>query len=422
MNATRLYPARQFAFFRIVFGLYLFVHFAQLIPWAGELFSRTGMLGDARLNFTHGILPNPLEHWDTPAFATGFIAVLTLLAGLFTLGIARRTTALLLWFGWACLFNRNNLILNPGLPYVGLLLLLCALVPLGEPWSLGSRPAAPEWKLPAMIYWVAWWLLMLGYTASGLWKLDSPSWLDGSALHHLLTNPLARPNFLRSLLLDLPPLCLQLLTWLALAGEILALPLALFRRTRWLAWTWMLAMHLGLLCVVDFADLTLGLVMIHLFTFDLGWLPKAVAGRASGDYSRRRMLVLFDGQCALCHGWVKFLLARDRRGTFRFAPQQGTTAAPYFVRHGLTEVALRSVVVVLDADGPNERLLLKSDAALEALADLGGPWRVLLVFRWVPRVVRDWVYDFIAKHRYRWFGTTDACLLPPPGSMSRMLP
>jgi predicted DCC family thiol-disulfide oxidoreductase YuxK len=422
MNATRLYPAWQFAFFRIVFGLYLFVHFAQLIPWAGELFSRTGMLGDARLNFTHGILPNPLERWDTPAFATGFLAMLTLLAGLFTLGIARRTTALLLWFGWACLFNRNNLILNPGLPYVGLLLVLCALVPPGEPWSFRRRPADPDWKLPAMIYWVAWWLLMLGYTASGLWKLDSPSWLDGSALHHLLTNPLARPNFLRSLLLELPSPCLQVLTWLALAGEILTLPLALFRRTRWLAWTWMLAMHLGLLCVVNFADLTLGLVMIHLFTFDLGWLPKAVAGPAGEDYSRRRMLVLFDGQCALCHGWVKFLLARDRRGTFRFAPQQGTTAAPYFARHGLTDVALRSVVVVLDADGPNERLLLKSDAALEALAALGGLWRALLAFRWVPRVVRDWVYDFIAKRRYRWFGTTDACLLPPPGSMSRMLP
>lgn len=134
------------------------------------------------------------------------------------------------------------------------------------------------------------------------------------------------------------------------------------------------------------------------------------------------MLVLFDGHCALCHGWVKFLLARDRRGTFRFAPQQGTTATPYFARHGLADVSLRSVVVVLDADRPGERVLLKSDAALAALAALGGPWKLLAAFRWVPRGLRDWVYDFIARNRYRWFGTTDACLLPPPGSQSRMLP
>lgn len=411
MNTTKPMSAWQFTLFRVVFGAYLVVHFAQLVPWAGELFSSEGVLPDARLNFTHGYLPNPLEHFQSAVFAKSFIATLAILAVLFTLGIGRRVCAVLLWYGWACLFNRNNLISNPGIPYVGLLLLLSTLVPAGEPLAFRSR-RDPAWRMPATIYWGAWMLLVVGYTYSGAWKLFSPSWLDGSALHHLLTNPLARPGIFRDLLLSLPDALLRVLTWAALAGELLALPLCLSRRGRCVAWVSMLAMHLGVMLVVDFADLTLGMVMIHLFTFDPEWLPAR---------REQRTLVLFDGECGLCDRTVNFLLAEDTAQALRFAPLQGPTAAPLLRKHSLDAQPLRSVISVECEGAANERALVKSAAVAAALDSIGGLWRVSAwMMRLVPRPVRDAAYDFIAARRHKWF--PPACRLARPGDSARLLP
>lgn len=272
MNTTITLPGRQFAAFRILLGTYLTVHFLQVVPCAAELFSAQGMLPDAKLNFTHGILSNPLEHWGTPAFATGFVMALALLSVAYGAGLWRRTCAVLLWFGWACLFNRNNLISNPSIPYIGLLLQLTALVPAGEPWSLGRRD--PAWKFPSSAYWVAWILMATGYTFSGWAKCSSPSWLDGTAMWHVLQNPLARPGLARDLMLQLPEGVLHLLTWGCLAAELLFVPLSFHRFTRIIAWSSMALMHLGILLVVDFADLSVGMLMIHAFTFDPSWFRR----------------------------------------------------------------------------------------------------------------------------------------------------
>jgi hypothetical protein len=150
----RQISGRQFALFRVALGVYLAVHFAQLIPYGAELFSNQGMIGDARLNLTFGIFPNPLAIWDSPECVTTFLAGLTILSLVLAAGIFRRSAALLLWFGWACLFNRNNLIINPSLPYIGMLLLLSALVPLGENWS--REKTRPGWRFPPRVYWAAW--------------------------------------------------------------------------------------------------------------------------------------------------------------------------------------------------------------------------------------------------------------------------
>jgi predicted DCC family thiol-disulfide oxidoreductase YuxK len=394
MNATKPMSAWQFAAFRIVFGAYLFVHFVQLVPWAGELFSGEGLLPDARLNFTAGYLPNPLEHFTSAAFAKGFVEALAALSALFALGIARRSCAVLLWYGWACLFNRDNLISNPGIPFVGLMLLLCALVPAGEPLAPG-RWRDESWRMPATIFWGAWLLLAAGYTYSGAWKLFSPSWLDGSALRHLLDNPLARPGVVRGAMLLLPDGALRVLTWLALAGELLALPLSLTRRGRCIAWMAMLAMHVGIMFVVDFADLTLGMVMAHLFTFDPEWIP---AKRTQSP------LVLFDGECGLCDRTVNFLLAEDSAGALRFAPLQGSTAALLLKLHGLDAAPLRSLVVVERTGEPGERVWVKSCAVARAFIAVGGFWRVAgEALRFVPIKVRDAGYDFIAARRHEWF-------------------
>src|SRR6185503_9916120 len=115
-----------------VFGAYLLAHTLTLLPYGKELFSREGVLASARLNPTFGLFPDPLYLWDSPRAISLLLIVMALLAMLFALGTSRHVAAACLWFGWASLFGRNNLISNPSIPYVGLLLLLTLLVPLGE--------------------------------------------------------------------------------------------------------------------------------------------------------------------------------------------------------------------------------------------------------------------------------------------------
>ncbi|MDB6068862.1 MAG: hypothetical protein JWL81_33 [Verrucomicrobiales bacterium] len=264
-----------FARFRVLFGLYLTIHFGSLIPWSAELFSRDGILPDPSLNPLAGLFPNPLVWWNSPVFATTFTTALTLLSIGLTLGWQRRLLSILLWFGSTALFHRNNLTSNPALAYLGLLLVLCSLIPTGE--KLNPKPARdpddfPAWRMPAMIPICAWVLLAVGYTFSGLTKWDSPSWQDGTAIARLLDSPLARPGFIREAVSALPDWALKSFSWGSLWLEILFLPLGLHPVTRKWAWMAMTGMHLGILFLIDFADLTFGMLMIHAFTFNPAWL------------------------------------------------------------------------------------------------------------------------------------------------------
>jgi predicted DCC family thiol-disulfide oxidoreductase YuxK len=128
------------------------------------------------------------------------------------------------------------------------------------------------------------------------------------------------------------------------------------------------------------------------------------------------VLIYYDGLCGLCDRFVRFVVARDRRGRYRFAPLQGTTA-----RHRLPEhpdpAALTTVV--LEDDG---RFRVRSDAALAVVAGLGGAWRAAALLRVIPRPLRDAVYDWIARHRFGWFGRREECRLPGPEERERFLP
>jgi predicted DCC family thiol-disulfide oxidoreductase YuxK len=408
LSATKNVPPLQFTLFRVLFGLYLLQHFLYLLPWSGEIFSNAGVLADPRLNATHGLLPNPLATaWGgTPAFVTGFIGLLAALSLAFTLGFARRTAAVLLWFGWACLFNRNNLISNPSLPYVGLILLFSALVPPGEPYSLGARRRRPsEWFFPAWIFRGAWWLMAAGYTFSGLVKLGSPSWVDGTAFRHLIDNPLARPGPIRDLFLGFPDWLIAAHTWAVLAAEILFLPLCLHRWGRLAAWAGMLVMHVGIILMVDFADLSFGMVMLHLFTFDPDWL------RARGD--GRQPVLLYDGECGLCNSVVRLLMREDLAARLKFAPLQSAPAQEFLRAQGLPTQDFDSIVFVPDW---NERARndyrLRTDGVLGAADEIGGLWRVLSWARALPAAWRDPAYQLVARFRYRLFGQYRPTPLP----------
>lgn len=263
---------RQFAMFRIALGSYLLIHFGQLLPYAEELFGSRGILGDPHLNLLPALLPNPLWLDGVGGWLPALCLALGMVAAvLIAIGRWRRVACVGVWLVWAWLFGRNNLISNPGLPYVGLLLLICAAIPSGEAWCVKQREDH-DWKMPAMAVLTLWVLLAAGYTFSGVMKLGSPSWIDGSAIRDVIENPLARPGWIRNGMLSMPDGILRLMTWGALGLEILYLPLALFRRLRPFIWMAMVAMHLGIVLVVDFADLSAGMLLAHAFVFDRDWL------------------------------------------------------------------------------------------------------------------------------------------------------
>jgi uncharacterized membrane protein len=265
--------AKHFAVFRIILGVYLIQHFAFLIPYAQEIWSNTGVFPSPSLNFTHGVFPNVLNYCDSTEFIIAFLIALLLFSVLFTLGFYRRLAALFIWYGWVCLFDRNNLISNPGIPFVGWLLLCCTMIPGGECYSLKPK-AKSDWEFPRVLWIGAWFVMSLSYTISGIDKLQSPSWLNGSAILHLVNNPLARDWWLRETVAELPVWIIKLMTYSILTIEVLFAPFALLRITR--KWIWLAAvlMHVGILLLVDFADLTAGMLMIHIITFDVNWFPR----------------------------------------------------------------------------------------------------------------------------------------------------
>lgn len=133
-------------------------------------------------------------------------------------------------------------------------------------------------------------------------------------------------------------------------------------------------------------------------------------------------LVLYDGVCGLCNRVVRILLRIDKRRILLFAPLQGSTARQLAEQLGCPPFKGDSIILVSEGTAGQPLLAYRSDAALKILKSLGGPWRLWGVLRVVPRSWRDWLYDFIAGHRYAWFGKYPACPLPDSAGHSRFLP
>jgi len=137
-------------------------------------------------------------------------------------------------------------------------------------------------------------------------------------------------------------------------------------------------------------------------------------------------ILLYDGVCGLCNRFVQFILRRDRKAVFRCASLQSSLAANILAGHGERSTDLDTVYVVVNFDpteGFSQGLLLgRSDAALFALAQLGGFWSVSAgVIRLLPRFLRDWGYGVIASNRYRIFGRYETCPVPTPATRARFL-
>ncbi|CAA6810343.1 MAG: Unknown protein [uncultured Campylobacterales bacterium] len=388
------YPSYYFGIFRIIFGLYLILHFSYLLPVSADIWSNIGILSDTTLNPTYATFPNILYIFNSPSQILIFVTALCILSFFIMIGFFRRSSSLFLWYGWACLFHQNNLISNPSIAMIGWLLLALSIIPVGEALSVSNK--RNDWYMPKYLFWGAWIILAISYTISGFDKLMSPSWFDGSAMSHLLDNPLARDSFLRDILLNSPEVILKAMTYTALFLEMIFGFLCIFSKTRAFAWFLIMGMHIGILCIIDFADLTFGVIMIHLFTFDPDWFKPKL---------KKKRIIIFDGVCGFCNKSVNTLIKLDSHKIYTYSSLQGELVKTLNIPKNIDSIVYYQ----------NKKLYYKSTAILKILGNLGGIWGLTSILFIIPRFLRDFVYDIIAKYRYKIFGELDTCRMPEMG-------
>jgi predicted DCC family thiol-disulfide oxidoreductase YuxK len=127
-------------------------------------------------------------------------------------------------------------------------------------------------------------------------------------------------------------------------------------------------------------------------------------------------IILFDGVCNLCNSSVKFILKRDKKKQFIFASLQSDAAENILLHHKYKKNGLNSIILI-----HRDKLYEKSSAVLNIFRVLGMPWRLFSVFYILPLSWRDFLYDFIAQNRYKWFGKKNTCMMMLPTHKNRFI-
>lgn len=130
-----------------------------------------------------------------------------------------------------------------------------------------------------------------------------------------------------------------------------------------------------------------------------------------------KKVVLFDGVCNLCNTWVQRILKREQGDIFLFASLQSPEAETLTKERGINTEKVDSIILI----DPGVAYYLKSDAALEIARHLKGYRWLPPLISWIPRSIRDLVYDFIARNRYKWYGKRESCMLPSPETANKFL-
>ena len=118
-------------------------------------------------------------------------------------------------------------------------------------------------------------------------------------------------------------------------------------------------------------------------------------------------VILFDGVCNLCNNSVKFIIKNDKRNIFKFAPLQSEYGINVQNRHHINTNEINSIILV---DG--DKIFTRSTAALVIAKDLRAPYFIFYIFIIIPVFIRNFIYDLIAKNRYKWFGKMESCMVP----------
>jgi predicted DCC family thiol-disulfide oxidoreductase YuxK len=140
------------------------------------------------------------------------------------------------------------------------------------------------------------------------------------------------------------------------------------------------------------------------------------ADPAVPPFADDRPVIIFDGQCVLCCSFAQFILRTDREHHFRLLAAQSALGTALYRHFGLNPVQYETYILL-----ENGNAFFRSEATIRIFAGLGLPWRLAMAGRVIPRTVRDPVYDFIARHRLRWFGARDTCYVPKPSDADRFI-
>lgn len=133
---------------------------------------------------------------------------------------------------------------------------------------------------------------------------------------------------------------------------------------------------------------------------------------------KEKQLILFDGVCNLCNSSVLYVIKRDKKDIFLFAPLQSETGIELINKFSIDTTKTDSILLY---NPKSNSLKQKSSAAIHIAKYLGFPSNLLTVFFIIPTFIRNWVYDYVAKNRYKWYGKKDACMIPTPELQSKFI-
>lgn len=134
------------------------------------------------------------------------------------------------------------------------------------------------------------------------------------------------------------------------------------------------------------------------------------------DFADDHPILVFDGECIFCSGWVNFVLRHDRQGRYRFITAQSPLGQALYRHYGLDSRDYETNILIADGIA-----YLKSEGSLRLAAGLGFPWKLAGILRLIPKSIRDPLYEWIARNRYRIAGRRNTCFVPSPEQRARFL-
>jgi predicted DCC family thiol-disulfide oxidoreductase YuxK len=132
---------------------------------------------------------------------------------------------------------------------------------------------------------------------------------------------------------------------------------------------------------------------------------------------KNKKIILFDGVCNLCNSAVQFVIKHDKKDVFRFVALQSELGQEILAYIGIDSKNIDSIILY----EPGVAYYYKSSAAIEIAGSLGGFWHFGTVFRIIPTGMRNYLYDYIAKNRYEWYGKKESCMIPTPELKAKFL-